>query len=152
MMDTKITIPYYHVDAFTNHVFSGNPAGVCPLKEWLDDITLQKIAAENNLSETAFFVKQKDHFDLRWFTPKTEIDLCGHATLASAFVLFHSRQGLALFLCEMAVFVVSIVFPFLMKPFLFVFALFSFWGMLKALKGEQFKLPFIYPLSERLVL
>ncbi len=89
MIDTKITIPYYHVDAFTNHVFSGNPAGVCPLKEWLDDITLQKIAAENNLSETAFFVKQKDHFDLRWFTPKTEIDLCGHATLASAFVLFH---------------------------------------------------------------
>jgi uncharacterized membrane protein len=68
------------------------------------------------------------------------------------FVLFHSRQGLALFLCEMAAFVASIVFPFLMKPFLFVFALLSFWGMIKALKGEQFKLPFIYPLSERLVL
>jgi uncharacterized membrane protein len=70
----------------------------------------------------------------------------------NAFVLFHSRQGLALFLCEMAVFVVSIVFPWLMKPFLFVFALLSFWGMIKALKREQFKLPFIYPLSERLVL
>jgi uncharacterized membrane protein len=68
------------------------------------------------------------------------------------FVLFHSRQGLALFLCEMFIFVVSIVFPFLMKPFLFVFALFSFWGMIKALRGEQFKLPFIHPLSERLVL
>ena len=70
----------------------------------------------------------------------------------SVFVRFHGRQGLALFLCEMAVFVVSIVFPWLMKPFLFIFALFSFWGMIKALKGEQFKLPFIYPLSERLVL
>jgi uncharacterized membrane protein len=70
----------------------------------------------------------------------------------NAFVLFHGRQGLALFLCEMAVFVVSIVFPWIMKPFLFVFALLSLWGMIKSLQGEQFKLPFIYPLSERLVL
>ena len=69
-----------------------------------------------------------------------------------AFVVFHGRQGLALFLCEMAVFVVSIVLPWLMKPFLFAFALFSFWGMIKALRGETFKLPLIFPLSERLVL
>ena len=68
------------------------------------------------------------------------------------FVLFHGRQGLALFLCEMAIFVVSIVLPWLMKPFLFVFALFSFWGMIKALRGEKFKLPLIFSLSERLVL
>jgi PhzF family phenazine biosynthesis protein len=88
-MNTQITIPYFHVDAFTSQVFQGNPAGVCPLEQWLDDSILQKIAAENNLSETAFFVHQKDHYDLRWFSPKTEIDLCGHATLASAFVLFN---------------------------------------------------------------
>ncbi len=68
------------------------------------------------------------------------------------FLLFHGRQGLALFLCEMAVFVVSIVLPWLMQPFLFLFALFSFWGMLKALSGKKFKLPFVFPLSERLVL
>lgn len=68
------------------------------------------------------------------------------------FILFHGRQGLALFLCEMAVFLVSIVLPSLMKPFLFIFVLFSFWGMLKALRGESFKLPIIHPLSERLVL
>ena len=68
------------------------------------------------------------------------------------FILFHGRQGLALFLCEMAIFVASIVLPWLMKPFFFVFALLSFWGMIKALRGETFKLPFIFPLSERLVL
>jgi PhzF family phenazine biosynthesis protein len=88
-LNAKITIPYFHVDAFTSRVFSGNPAGVCPLDQWIDDATLQHIAAENNLSETAFFVGEKDNFQLRWFTPKTEIDLCGHATLASAFVLFN---------------------------------------------------------------
>jgi len=91
MTSTK-TIPYFHVDAFTSRVFSGNPAGVCPLEEWLDDNTLQQIAAENNLSETAFFVRKKDHFELRWFAPKTEVDLCGHATLASGFVIFNHLE------------------------------------------------------------
>ena len=81
-------IPYYQVDAFTGRVFSGNPAGVCLLDAWLDDATLQAIAAENNLSETAFVVRTGDAFAIRWFTPTVEVDLCGHATLASAFVLF----------------------------------------------------------------
>ena len=81
-------IPYYHVDAFTGLAFRGNPAGVCPLQDWLDDDVLQRIAAENNLSETAFFVRKGDSYHLRWFTPLVEVDLCGHATLASAFVLF----------------------------------------------------------------
>mgnify|MGYP003693719595 CR=1 FL=1 len=81
-------IPIYHVDAFTNRVFHGNPAGVCPLDRWLDDAAMQAIAAENNLSETAFFVRRGSDYDLRWFTPVTEVDLCGHATLASAHVLF----------------------------------------------------------------
>ena len=86
---------YYHIDAFTDRVFGGNPAGVCPLKTWLPDETLQKIAAENNLSETAFFVRSSNgHYDLRWFTPTVEIDLCGHATLASAHVLWkHEGEG-----------------------------------------------------------
>lgn len=78
----------YQVDAFTNKVFSGNPAAVCPLEQWLDDSTLQNIAAENNLAETSFFVKTPEGYHLRWFTPKTEVDLCGHATLAAAYVLF----------------------------------------------------------------
>jgi len=81
-------IPIYQVDAFTSEVFSGNPAAVCILDEWLDDRRLQSIAAENNLSETAYLVQNEDGFDLRWFTPVTEVELCGHATLASAFVLF----------------------------------------------------------------
>jgi PhzF family phenazine biosynthesis protein len=80
-------IPYYHIDAFTSLPFAGNPAGVCPLETWLPDATLQKIAAENNLSETAFFVLAGDHYELRWFTPAVEVDLCGHATLASGYVL-----------------------------------------------------------------
>src|SRR5688572_27528375 len=79
----------YQVDAFTNKVFSGNPAAVCPLDEWLSDDILQKIAMENNLAETAFYVKQDDKYQIRWFTPTVEVDLCGHATLASAFVLFN---------------------------------------------------------------
>jgi PhzF family phenazine biosynthesis protein len=80
---------YYHVDAFTERVFGGNSAGVCPLNGWLPDETLQQIAGENNLSETAFFVRQSNgQYDLRWFTPVVEIDLCGHATLASAHVLW----------------------------------------------------------------
>jgi PhzF family phenazine biosynthesis protein len=78
----------YQVDAFTKKVFGGNPAAICPLNEWLDAELMQKIALENNLSETAFFVKKGDAYEIRWFTPTYEIDLCGHATLASAFVIF----------------------------------------------------------------
>jgi predicted PhzF superfamily epimerase YddE/YHI9 len=81
-------IPYFELDAFANKPFQGNPAGVCPLTNWPNDATMQNIAAENNLSETAFFVPRGDDYDLRWFTPEVEIDLCGHATLASAFILF----------------------------------------------------------------
>jgi PhzF family phenazine biosynthesis protein len=81
-------IPIYQVDAFTSTVFSGNPAAVCILDEWIDDRRLQSIAAENNLSETAYLVPDRDDFELRWFTPRTEVALCGHATLASAFVQF----------------------------------------------------------------
>jgi PhzF family phenazine biosynthesis protein len=81
-------IPYYQVDAFTSKVFCGNPAGVCLLETWLDDRTLQNIAAENNLSETAFIVEKEKDWELRWFTPKTEVDLCGHATLASGYIVF----------------------------------------------------------------
>ena len=77
----------YQVDAFTKEIFKGNPAAVCPLKNWLDAETMQKIALENNLAETAFFVKKDDIYEIRWFTPTFEIDLCGHATLASAFVI-----------------------------------------------------------------
>src|SRR6266852_4705716 len=101
-----MAIPYYHVDAFTGELFAGNPAGVCILSAFLADSTMQKIAAENRHSETAFVVPRADgDFDLRWFTPKVEDDLCGHATLASAYVLalrkhnvwpvrFHTRGGL----------------------------------------------------------
>ncbi|MCB0345432.1 MAG: PhzF family phenazine biosynthesis protein [Bdellovibrionales bacterium] len=82
-------LPIYQVDAFTSKLFSGNPAAVCPLPSWLPDETLQKIAAENNLSETAFFVPDENPTTLRWFTPKAEVDLCGHATLATGFVYFN---------------------------------------------------------------
>ncbi|WP_342421062.1 PhzF family phenazine biosynthesis protein [Paenibacillus sp. FSL E2-0178] len=78
---------YYVVDAFAEKLFEGNPAGVCIMKDWLPDKTMQQIAAENNLSETAFAVKEGDHYRLRWFTPADEIELCGHATLATAYVL-----------------------------------------------------------------
>jgi predicted PhzF superfamily epimerase YddE/YHI9 len=78
----------FHVDAFSGKPFEGNPAAVCPLEGWLDDRLMQAVAAENNLSETAFFVPEEDHFRLRWFTPWCEVTLCGHATLASAFVMF----------------------------------------------------------------
>src|ERR1041384_8017060 len=81
-------IPYFQVNAFTTDPFGGNPAGVCVLPNWLPDELLQRIAAENGFSETAFLVPQNGHFDLRWMTPAVEVDLCGHATLASAFVLF----------------------------------------------------------------
>ena len=99
-------IPCFQVDAFTSEIFHGNPAAVCPLGKWLPDATLQNIAAENNLSETAVFVPRGNEFELRWFTPTVEVDLCGHATLAAAFVLFteqgfsggeirfHSRSGI----------------------------------------------------------
>jgi PhzF family phenazine biosynthesis protein len=79
----------FQIDAFAEMVFEGNPAAVCPLESWLPDPLMQKIAAENNLSETAFFVPEGLDFRIRWFTPTTEVDLCGHATLASAFALFH---------------------------------------------------------------
>jgi PhzF family phenazine biosynthesis protein len=99
-------IPLWQVDAFADRPLSGNPAAVCPLDRWLPDAVMQAVAAENNLSETAFFVDRSDgEYDLRWFTPRTEVDLCGHATLASACVLmreiepsrtravFHTRSG-----------------------------------------------------------
>jgi len=81
-------IKYYVIDIFTDKIFGGNPAGVCLLDEWLPDEMLQNIAMENNLSETAFPVKRNGYYDLRWFTPELEIDLCGHATMGSAYVLF----------------------------------------------------------------
>ena len=81
-------IPYYQINAFAARTFGGNPAGVCPLERWLPDETLQRIAAENNLSETAFFTRNEGFFPLRWFTPTVEVELCGHATLASAHALF----------------------------------------------------------------
>jgi PhzF family phenazine biosynthesis protein len=81
-------IDLFQVDAFAEQVFEGNPAAVCPLKSWIADELLQKIAMANNLSETAFFVPNQDTFQLRWFTPSHEVDLCGHATLAAAHVLF----------------------------------------------------------------
>jgi PhzF family phenazine biosynthesis protein len=83
-----VKLPIYQVDAFARRLFAGNPAAVCPLNEWLDDATMQSIAAENNLSETAFLVRRGECYDLRWFTPVSEVDLCGHATLGSAFVVF----------------------------------------------------------------
>jgi PhzF family phenazine biosynthesis protein len=99
-------IPLWQVDAFTARPFGGNPAAVCPLEQWLSDDVMQAIAAENNVSETAFFVRRSDgDLDLRWFTPRTEVDLCGHATLASAWVVtreldpsrtrvvFHTKSG-----------------------------------------------------------
>lgn len=84
-----MNLAYYVVDAFATKVFEGNPAAVFILPEWLPEDLMQKIAIENNLSETAFAVKETDSYSLRWFTPDREIDLCGHATLATAFVLFH---------------------------------------------------------------
>jgi len=97
-------IPIYQIDAFADGPFKGNPAAVCPLDHWLPDTILQCIAEENNLSETAFFVGNAPEYHLRWFTPNTEVDLCGHATLAAAHVIFdlhplistitfHSRSG-----------------------------------------------------------
>ena len=81
-------LPIYQIDAFSSQVFSGNPAAVCPLETWIEDSLMQAIARENNLSETAFFVPEGNGYHIRWFTPAAEVDLCGHATLATAFVVF----------------------------------------------------------------
>ena len=83
----KNTLQIFQIDAFTSEIFKGNPACVMPLDNWLPDDTLLKIAKENNVSETAYFIKKEDHFYLRWFTPEIEMDLCGHATLATAYCL-----------------------------------------------------------------
>ena len=82
-------ISLYQIDAFASELFKGNPAAVCPLDKWLPDELMQSIASENNLSETAFFVQKANGFHIRWFTPVSEVDLCGHATLATAYVLFN---------------------------------------------------------------
>ncbi len=85
-------IKIYKVDAFTDRMFSGNPAGVCLLNEWLPDSLMQNIAFENNIAETAFVVSKDENFEIRWFTPKVEVDLCGHATLASAKIIFDHTE------------------------------------------------------------
>ncbi len=83
------TYTLYQVDSFTDTLFKGNPAAVCPLNTWLPDNIMQAIAAENNLSETAFFVGENGQYHLRWFKPQHEVELCGHATLAAAYVIFN---------------------------------------------------------------
>jgi predicted PhzF superfamily epimerase YddE/YHI9 len=90
--EKTMRLPIYQVDAFADRVFGGNPAAVCPLDAWLPDATMQAIAAENNLAETAFFVPEGSDYALRWFTPTVEVDLCGHATLASAHVVLSLLQ------------------------------------------------------------
>jgi PhzF family phenazine biosynthesis protein len=87
-----VKLRIYQVDAFTDRVFGGNPAAVCPLESWLPDSLMQQIAMENNLAETAFYIRDNDRFAIRWFTPETEVDLCGHATLATAFVIFNIKR------------------------------------------------------------
>ncbi|HTN08366.1 PhzF family phenazine biosynthesis protein [Agriterribacter sp.] len=87
-----MTVPIYQADAFTQNMFGGNPAAVCPLKEWLTDEIMQNIALENNLAETAFIVPENDGYHIRWFTPTVEVDLCGHATLAAAHIFFNHLQ------------------------------------------------------------
>lgn len=87
-----MNVRIFKLDTFTDQTFSGNAAAVCPLENWLPDSLMQNIAAENNLSETAFFVGSEGQYELRWFTPKTEVDLCGHATLASAFVIMQELE------------------------------------------------------------
>lgn len=87
-----MTQKIYQVDAFTDTLFGGNPAAVCPLDKWLSDAVMQNIAMENNLSETAFYVKDGEQYQIRWFTPSVEVDLCGHATFAAAYVLFHHEN------------------------------------------------------------
>jgi PhzF family phenazine biosynthesis protein len=87
-----MTLKIYQVDAFTDKIFGGNPAAVIPLKKWISDDLMQKIAIENNLSETAFYLKTSEGFHIRWFTPAYEVNLCGHATLATAFVIFRIEK------------------------------------------------------------
>lgn len=95
-LDTKsMELPLYQIDAFASAAFRGNPAAVCPLERWLPDETMQNIAAENNLAETAFYVRKGDRYGLRWFTPTVEVDLCGHATLATASVILEIRREIA---------------------------------------------------------
>ncbi len=84
----SMKLKIYQIDAFAKNIFEGNPAAVIPLEEWIDDTLMQKIAEENNLSETAYFVKENEAYHIRWFTPNAEVAMCGHATLASAYVLF----------------------------------------------------------------
>src|SRR5580704_13056143 len=85
-------IPLFQVNAFTSRRFCGNPAAICPLPRWLPDAILQGIAADNKLSETAYYVPHSDGYELRWFTPTVEVDLCGHATLAAAYVIWEIRR------------------------------------------------------------
>ncbi len=85
-------VPIYQADAFTQHIFGGNPAAVCPLEEWLPDDLMQNIAVENNLAETAFIVREGNDYHIRWFTPTVEVNLCGHATLAAAHIFFNHLQ------------------------------------------------------------
>jgi len=85
-------IPLYQIDAFTDHVFGGNPAAICPLESWIPDATMQAIATENNLSETAFFVRDGEGYFIRWFTPVAELDLAGHPTLATAHLIFERLE------------------------------------------------------------
>jgi PhzF family phenazine biosynthesis protein len=87
-----VKLKLYQIDAFTDTVFGGNPAAVCPLDQWPEDELLQKISMENNLAETAFYVKDGDQYTIRWFTPTIEVNLCGHATLATAYVLFYHEN------------------------------------------------------------
>src|SRR5579872_6732097 len=87
-----MNVPIYQVDAFSSKLFGGNPAAICPLDEWLPDATLQSIAAENNLAETAFYVQKNGGFRIRWFTPGVEVDLCGHSTLGAAHVIMDIRR------------------------------------------------------------
>ena len=104
----------YQVDAFASEVFKGNPAAVVPLETWLDDATMQSIALENNLSETAFFVREGDGFHIRWFTPVTEVELCGHATLASGYVvldLLERGRARVAFASKSGELVVSVAHP-----------------------------------------
>ena len=89
----RLSLPFYQVDAFTDEVFSGNPAGVCLLEDPLEDQIMQQIAAENNLAETAFIRTDLSPYQIRWFTPTVEVDLCGHATLAAAYVLFNQKNS-----------------------------------------------------------
>lgn len=94
-MDGARKLPLYQIDAFTDRVLAGNPAAICPLQDWLPDELMQRLANENNLSETAFLVKNGKQYGLRWFTPQQEVDLCGHATLAAAWLIFNELDTAA---------------------------------------------------------